>query len=339
MPPFAELGQFAACPCCFRVSERHTICFRPHATINSSLDRGSALSTFSVIICTYNRATSVKSAVHSVLDQTFSDFELLVVVDGSTDDTMAVLDAFDDDRLTTIDQENAGLSAARNTGLAAAAGDWVVFLDDDDRAASDWLDALASATGGDVGLISCGVHHVDPSGRRLSSLMPETHDLFPDVRGVFLAGAFAVRRQLYDAVGGYAESIPTSHQTEIMLRLLPELYRQGLTAVAVDRALIDIETRAPIDRPLSQPRDLLTGAEYLIEHHGEMLATAPDVLADYHAVAGVSAAQIGEFTTSRRHLLAACRVSRWRPKHVSRLGLTLAPPLASRIWGRHHRQP
>jgi hypothetical protein len=154
---------------------------------------------------------------------------------------------------------------------------------------------------------------------------------------VFLAGAFAVRRQLYDAVGGYAESIPTSHQTELVLRLLPELGRQGLTSVAIDRALVNIETRAPNDRPLSQPKDLLTGAEYLIEHHGATLAAVPAVLADYHAVAGVSAAQIGETGRSRRHLLAACRAGGWRPKHIGRLGLTMAPPLAGRIWGRHHR--
>jgi glycosyltransferase involved in cell wall biosynthesis len=296
------------------------------------------MSLFTVIVCTFNRSASLRGAIEGILGQTDDDLELIVVNDGSTDDTADVLTSYrGEGRLRAINRPNGGLSAARNTGLAAATGEWVIFLDDDDRPHPRWLETLAGQCDEDVGLVSCGCRSVDPDGRVLDHRSPAPHALFPEVSGVFLAGTFAVRRQLYDAVGGYAETIPTSHQTELMLRLLPELRRRGLEARAVDDALVDIEARPPGDRPLSQPRELLIGAEYLIEHHRDALAAAPAVLADYHGVAAVSAIQVGQVACGRRHFLQACRVGGWRPKQVARLALAYVPPAADRVWGRHRR--
>lgn len=85
----------------------------------------------SVIIPTYNRAYCVVEAIESVLGQTFQDFELIVVDDGSTDATAEVLAPYVD-RIRYIYQKNAGVSAARNTGIRAARGQWIAFLDSDD---------------------------------------------------------------------------------------------------------------------------------------------------------------------------------------------------------------
>ncbi len=86
----------------------------------------------SVIIPTYNRAEVLARAVQSVLEQSFTDFELLVVDDGSTDETASVLAQFFDTRLKIIRQENKGVSAARNAGLHVAKGDFFALLDSDD---------------------------------------------------------------------------------------------------------------------------------------------------------------------------------------------------------------
>ena len=93
--------------------------------------------TVSVIIPTYNRAHTLLRAVNSVLNQDYREIELIVVDDGSRDDTRNILSTMDDPRLKIIHHEkNKGLGAARNTGLHAATGDLIAFQDSDD----EWLD-------------------------------------------------------------------------------------------------------------------------------------------------------------------------------------------------------
>jgi glycosyltransferase involved in cell wall biosynthesis len=102
----------------------------------------------SVIIPTYNRSRLVVEAIASVLGQTIRDIELLVVDDGSTDDTRAVVEALNDTRLSYFYKPNGGVSSARNMGLAKAGGEYICFLDSDDlwpeNFLSVMLDALAS---------------------------------------------------------------------------------------------------------------------------------------------------------------------------------------------------
>lgn len=86
----------------------------------------------SVIIPTHDRADVVARAIDSVLEQTWTDLELLVVDDGSTDATAAVLAGFSDPRLTGMRQENKGVSAARNAGIRASSGRYIALLDSDD---------------------------------------------------------------------------------------------------------------------------------------------------------------------------------------------------------------
>ena len=90
----------------------------------------------SVVIPTYNRCKYVTKAIDSVLAQTFTDYEIIVVDDGSTDNTRVVLQSYLS-KIRYIFQENKGVSAARNAGIVAAKGEWIAFLDSDD----EWLSA------------------------------------------------------------------------------------------------------------------------------------------------------------------------------------------------------
>ena len=86
----------------------------------------------SVIIPTYNRAHLIKRSAQSVLNQTYKNLELIIVDDGSTDNTKEIIDSIKDERIVYIKQENQGVSAARNTGVEKAKGKYIAFQDSDD---------------------------------------------------------------------------------------------------------------------------------------------------------------------------------------------------------------
>jgi glycosyltransferase involved in cell wall biosynthesis len=100
---------------------------------------------FSVIIPVFNRADEIRSSIESVLRQSFEDFEIIVVDDGSTDETAAVAGSFTDPRIKYIFQENKERSAARNNGIKNASGEYICFLDSDDIFYPEHLAALHEA--------------------------------------------------------------------------------------------------------------------------------------------------------------------------------------------------
>lgn len=97
---------------------------------------------FSVVIPAYNAEQCIANAIKSVLAQTVPDFEILVVDDGSYDETRRVIGEITDSRICYIYQENGGVSVARNTGINAAKGDYICFLDADDLWYPDHLETL-----------------------------------------------------------------------------------------------------------------------------------------------------------------------------------------------------
>lgn len=87
---------------------------------------------YSIIIPLYNKGDYIVKTVQSVLQQSFSDYELIVVNDGSTDNGSELLTEIDDSRLILINKENGGVSSARNAGISKASGEWITFMDADD---------------------------------------------------------------------------------------------------------------------------------------------------------------------------------------------------------------
>lgn len=100
---------------------------------------------FSIIIPTYNRAAFLPKAIESVLEQTYTDWELIIVDDGSTDNTKDVVSQYGDSRIKYLYQKNAERSAARNNGIAHAKGECVCFLDSDNYMLPDRLEKLADS--------------------------------------------------------------------------------------------------------------------------------------------------------------------------------------------------
>ncbi|MDR1735115.1 MAG: glycosyltransferase [Oscillospiraceae bacterium] len=136
----------------------------------------------SVIIPVYNTETYLPACLDSLLSQTFSDWECLLVNDCSPDGSAAVLDAYaaKDSRFRVLTRaENGGLSAARNTGLAEASGDYIFFFDSDDTIGPDLLrDAAAAAEAHGADIVSFGFRFVYPDGR--------TEDVLPELPAPFV---------------------------------------------------------------------------------------------------------------------------------------------------------
>lgn len=181
----------------------------------------------SIVIPAYNAAWCVGKAIDSVLAQDYRDFELVVVNDGSTDETATVLRRYGD-ALRVVDQANGGMSKARNAGIREARGEFIAFLDSDDW----WLPPKLGRqvqllrTRPEVGFCSCAARVEDTEGRLLNLWQ------VPIVEGSFLAHLFGssadvpgscsavlARRHLIQAVGGFDETLRGAEDPDLWIRL------------------------------------------------------------------------------------------------------------------------
>ncbi|MFY9781712.1 MAG: glycosyltransferase family 2 protein [Candidatus Baltobacteraceae bacterium] len=184
----------------------------------------------SVIVPLYNKQPYIARAVRSVLEQTFRDFELIVVDDGSTDGGADELASFQSDpRLRIIRQANAGVSAARNTGLREMRADVAAFLDGDDQFLPAHLEALQTLADEfpNAGLLATGYEDVMPNGSRVPRTIPNgrfrlLEDYFAAAcryRFFLSTSACAVRRRAVAEVGGFLEGVPKGEDVEYWARV------------------------------------------------------------------------------------------------------------------------
>ena len=179
----------------------------------------------SIIIPNYNHAQYIEDAIHSVLRQTYRNVEIIVVDDGSRDNSREVIAAFGD-TVRAIFQQNQGLSAARNTGLTASRGKFIGVLDADDMYEPDFVETLVTALQGqpEAGGIYCGYRFVDHLNQPLPQI--EAREIAPEklywalVDGNFLVPeSMFVRKHCYDAVGFFDTSLRALEDLDMWLRI------------------------------------------------------------------------------------------------------------------------
>ena len=290
----------------------------------------------SVILNTYNRAAVLPRAIESVLAQTREDFELVVADDGSTDRTPGVVAEFDDPRVRYVRQDNGGLSAARNLGVARSSGRYVTFLDDDDEVLPGWLEAFATQiSSSGCGVVCCGAEVVD-AGHNVTEVR-NPRDLgapFDHCVGLFHSGSFALRRDAFEAIGGYATDLPCHHHTELALRLVPWCGDNGLCVASVPQTLLRIHRATETARRRGDPELFLTGTRYILEHHGDRLGRSKVTLSNYLGSAGVSSARLGRYADARRYFRRAVRADPGRATAYGLLAVSMVPPLADQVYRR-----
>ena len=125
----------------------------------------------SIIVPIYNTAQYLSRCIDSLLSQSFTDFELLLVDDGSNDGSDAICDAYaeKDGRIRVFHKENGGVSSARNLGLDNANGEWIYFVDSDDEVLPDGLRILVDCISEKVDMVMGGFVEIDKNGNSLST--------------------------------------------------------------------------------------------------------------------------------------------------------------------------
>jgi glycosyltransferase involved in cell wall biosynthesis len=183
----------------------------------------------SVIIPAYNYADYLPEAIESVLNQTFDDFELLVVDDGSTDNTREVMRTFvHDPKVRYLYQDNQGLAAARNAGIRNTHGEFVAFLDADDvwleRKLENQVDIMDSKP--EVGLVYTDIYFIDGEGKILTDRQwarRRKKTMFEDLlfSNVITGSASSslIRRECLDRVGLFDETFKSLEDLDLWLRI------------------------------------------------------------------------------------------------------------------------
>lgn len=233
------------------------------------------MTTISIIIPVFNGGQTIRETIESVLNQTFSDFELIVINDGSQDTTLEIVQAFSDPRLKIYSYQNAGLAISRNRGIAKATGEYIAFIDADDlwtpNKLKDQHQVLQENPSAAVAY--SWTNCIDERSRflRRGYYMSFRGDVY---RYLLLANFLEngsnplIRHHALEAVGGFDESLKSSEDWELYLRLAAHhhfavvsspqiLYRVSPGSMSTHTIKMEAETIKVIDCVFKQAPESL----------------------------------------------------------------------------------
>lgn len=227
----------------------------------------------SIVIPTFNRAHLIKKAIESVLSQTFEDFEIIIVDDGSTDNTSEIINNLQDERINYIKLEkNSGSCAARNKGIKISKGEWIAFLDSDDFWLPTKLEKQVNfipKLSNDYAVIHCGIQLIDESTNKLlgeriikdnteSDIINNPEELVPSTCTML------IRKTALSEVGYFDERLPAHQETELGLRLSLK-YKFKLVDEFLVKAVMNHE------QITSNSNNRIKAKEIIIEKHQKVL--------------------------------------------------------------------
>jgi glycosyltransferase involved in cell wall biosynthesis len=281
----------------------------------------------SVVIPTFNRAELLPAAIRSVLNQTFQDFEVLIVDDGSSDTTPEAVKSFDDNRIHYVRHPvPRGGAAARNTGIAHARGEYVAFLDDDD----EWFPhklasqmAVMRRSEPEVAAIYSGYFIVERATGRVCSRMT------PKVRGDLSAALLAsnpiggtscvlVKKDCLEKVGCFDESLPSFQDRDLWIRLSREFRFDYVEEPLLNYYVHPKKVWTNFDA-------LLQGLEIMLAKYGTAVAFRK-ASSNRYLFCGIKLCETNEFDKGRRALRRAVALNPYAVKPYFYLLLALLGP-------------
>ena len=179
----------------------------------------------SVIIPTYNKAQFLKKALESILNQTYREVEVILINDGSTDNTAEIVKSFNDPRIIYVWQGNKGPAVARNTGIKKAKGKYVAFLDSDDLWLKEKLEKQVEfmEKNPEVGLLGTACYEINDKGEVIGKkIFPIKNKILQKdliKYNPFIQSSIITKREVFDKVGLYDENFKESEDYEFWLRI------------------------------------------------------------------------------------------------------------------------
>lgn len=228
---------------------------------------------FTIVIPSYNRGHIVGRAIESVLNQSYSDFEIIVVDDGSTDNTKEVVSQYIDSRINYFFQENSGVSVARNNGSKLAKGDYLVFLDSDDYVKDIWLKDFFN-------VLQHNLTDVVICRSRI------TED-FKNDSSSFLAGTFAINKNVFYDIGMYDEKLRFGENTELNWRI--NFNNSRIKTIENSNIIYDVT----YSEGGSNSQNKVDFFYYVIEKHKEFIQKKRKWAQLLYQIAGVNCFQLG----------------------------------------------
>lgn len=224
----------------------------------------------SVIIPSYNREKTIKKAIDSVLNQTWNDLEVIVVDDGSTDNTSQVVSQTKDNRLKYIYQKNAGACVARNRGISLASGEIIAFHDSDDLWRPEKLEIEMNAlqkSGADVVFCKLVRHNSDGSTTYMPSDCKE--GLLNPIKNLFGIGTqtLLAKREVFTQEK-FDEQMPRFQEFELLYRI-----SKKHSIYCVDEGLVDYYVGA--DSISSNPQKVYNACKLINQKHPELIKEYP----------------------------------------------------------------
>ncbi|RQO79795.1 hypothetical protein DBR40_02230 [Pedobacter sp. KBW01] len=225
-----------------------------------------------VFMAAYNQADFIKHSINSILIQSFPDFELIVVDDGSTDDTVSIAKSFNDERIRLIQNEsNKGLIYTRNLLLTLAKGEYIAILDADDIAYPNRLELQYKYLLANPDVVLCGGHaaiineHSEKTGTKLMVPIDNTVDLFMLFGNPFVNSTTMFKTNVFIELGGY-QNYTISEDFDLFIRMAEKYQVANLDETLVDYRIHSNNTSSlNLDIRLANERKIISSMQ---EHIG-----------------------------------------------------------------------
>ena len=267
----------------------------------------------SVIVPVFNRQDYVVETIESIVNQTYKNIELIIINDGSTDDSEKVIRDFQTrypDVINLINQKNQGQVKARNNGLKEARGEFIAFLDSDDVWLADKIEKQVSLFKDEIGLVYSGVQYIDAQGAVIGeercdhSIRGSVYEALL-VKNRMTGGTVIVKSEALKKVGLFDEALKAAENWDLWLRIT-KLYKVDF----VDEALLQYRKH---DGNMSGNNTLMLDATYnLLEKHclnikleEKVVRSCKIATANYYYRVGIYLISINDYSNARANFKKA----------------------------------